>query len=1436
MRMLRWLLLSLLLINLLLFGWRQANAQGANAEGVATTDGRVADGFYLCVVKAKFKALYEKARQEGTLEHSSKGGKKTYCFNHVKVTGGTFHLSGLVEEGRYYFYPRDSQGLEQSNQPPLAYVYVDKQQKVTVPVSPNPVEFRVLRHARNGRGRRPSAEVVLAVYLKPEQGKTWPSEEKEGTEAQEYYVLMGKVTDPQKLPLAGVSIRLSTARVNASGFEVLGEATTDKDGAFSISFKKRPYPSNIYFSASREGFTPFDSVVSVESEPKILPGGNYITMTPLTQEVVLVSSDVSMTEITEAARRYVFQPEQMLSLPLPGTRSFDAFALLAPGVLPPPQTLNDSGPGVSSGVGTPGQFSVNGLRSRENNFAVDGSDNNDEDIGTRRQGFVNLAPQPVESLQEFQVVTALPDARFGRNLGGQIDVLTKLGDEHFHGSLYGFYNSDRFNAKDFFDQTAGSGSSNFTLTRAQDNTPVLLDGRPITLANPTGVKNHYTRRQEGATLGGPVSFLQNAYFFTSLERVLVRADKESHFAVPTVAQRGLFGTGETGFLEPPSPIVPNTRAFFPTTVPGDAIFSLYPFPNNPLGPYGENTYTEVLPADADGERISVKMQKRFGEPNPDRDFSWRNFLWVASGDSFSGRYSFTRERSTLPVTGGALFSSQRPYVRTQNVAFFLNRTLSTDLSDTIRFSFGRTRLVFDEVRDPFLSPSTFFPGEPFLLNAPLLLNVTAPNTNVTLNPTSYVSASSPQGRALLNSLGYSSVTLAEQITGPLGQVVIPGFSPAGVDVNAFPQSRANNTFQIADTITYILNRNLFTFGVDMRKSQINSTLDKGFRPLAVFNGLRDAERLYGNPTLLRPDGTPLRSTPDFAGSTLAAAGLPTGLFQTLSPEPNSTIGIRFTQVSLFFQDELRVRSNLRLTLGARYELNTVPDTVGKRLEKAFDPAEFKAKVQDAVNECRRTTATFPERCNKVAADLNAVFPSDFKATFAADRNDFNVRAGFAWDIFNDSKMVLRGGFGTYTGQVNGYVLGQSRDAFPDFLPLNFADAPLRAGRAEFLFNIANPAVRHALPGSSGGVLPGSLNTLASNNPVSFLINGLPGHILGLDLVLPQEQLTTPYSYHYSLTLERQFGRNYLASVAYVGTRGVGLLRISTPGQGINRSRITTLGDQLGFGIDTLDPNQSFPSVSGVNGLVRDPVQQRIIAGALTVARSIFESSASSTYNSVQAEVRKRYNHGLQFGTAFTYSHSIDDASDYLDTAGAFTLPQNSLRRSERGPSSFDVRVRSVTNFIVNLPRQWQVASIVTAQTGQPFTVNSAFDINRDGNLTDRLNRTDGLVIRESEDGRTQLSLVPGTNPSDLLAPDGQDGAVGRNTFRAAGVFTIDLSLSKSLTVTEHQKLSLRMEAFNLLNRTHFGIPVRILEAPAFGKSAYTTVPARTIQFVLKYQF
>ena len=135
-------------------------------------------------------------------------------------------------------------------------------------------------------------------------------------------------------------------------------------------------------------------------------------------------------------------------------------------------------------------------------------------------------------------------------------------------------------------------------------------------------------------------------------------------------------------------------------------------------------------------------------------------------------------------------------------------------------------------------------------------------------------------------------------------------------------------------------------------------------------------------------------------------------------------------------------------------------------------------------------------------------------------------------------------------------------------------------------------------------------------------------------------------------------------------------------------------------------------------------------------------------------------------------------------------------------------------------------------TGQPFTVNSVFDVNLDGNLTDRLDNTNGLI--QSGDARQPLILTGQT--TQMLAPVGSDGRIGRNTFRAGGTIVFDVAASKKFSFSRSQAISIRVEVFNFLNHNNFGIPARYLEAPAFGRATNTTTPSRRVQLSLKYSF
>ncbi len=1273
-----------------------------------------------------------------------------------------------------------------------------------------------------------------------------------------------------------------------------------------------------------------------------------------------------------AARGGNFDQRQLNTLPLPGVRTFETLAFLLPGVAPPPQPLSGTvGPGIGAGIGTVGQFSVNGSRSRSNNFTIDGSDNNDEDIGVRRQGFVSLIPQSIESVQEFQMFTHLWDAANGRNTGSQVNAISQSGSNSIRGSAYGFFNHDALNARNFFDYSAG-GSPGFPLeartfsriTGTNDCQPggvrtadgcsyiaALLDDvtgapTPIIQPNPSEGEDPFRRFQGGFTLGGPFakkffgplgsSGEARTFFFTSFERQETRARQETHFSVPTVADRGFLGSGASGFRIPglttlrvstvvqtnpngncqgPNPSSPTGLCpadalpiIRPTFTAGDSVFSLFPFPNNPVGPYGGNTFTQILDANGEGTVFSFKLDHNFKLFGADRQ------------STFTARYNFTNDERQIPAVANAVYSSIEPRIGTQNISLFLNSQITVRTSNQIRGSFGRTRLAFDPLRDPSLPASQFAEADQqnsaLLLNSSRLLNLScfdlagAPANLQSLCASLQGVSGLPRNRfGLYSSGGARQADTVENNLGPIGQLIIAPFSPVGIDPFLFPQGRVNNTFQIADTVSLFRGNHTITFGADIRRTQLNSFLDRNFRPQVIFGGTTDFSGELPLPTDARLPVEAQRlsrygTTPGFfSGADLAAVGVPTGIFQSLSlGAPDTTIGLRFWQRNFFVNESWRARRGLTLNFGLRYEYNSVPREVNNRIERTFDLNRILPPVDAAFDfnfndpSLRDTDNSRNNQLYKSAIDATLAalggFTSGRESIYEPDRNNFGPSFSFAWDPLAGNsnqvgKTVVRGGFGVYYDVALGSVVSQSRNVFPTFIPFNvdvntFNLAGPFIGSPRRNDSIANATQIRARLGSSPTnanafveagcefagidqptgrftyrcnlVKPGTLNVLGFPAGAQQLFLGrilnptiarelATGSGSGLAFTLPDRNLEAPQHYHFNLQIERELFGDFLVNAAYVGSRGLKLTRFRTPNGGLN-SPTTPLDPlllSLAQGGERLRPAVARPPLSSAANLNR-PIAA---LGAFTV----FDSSAASSYHALQVAATKRFTRGWQMTAAYTWSHAIDDVSDVFDLAGAFNLPQDDRDlRAERGDANFDIRHRFAYSIVADAPflrrfndeqgakgfllAGWQLASILSFQTGQPFTVNTGFDVNGDGNLTDRLNALNGLI--PTDDRRQRLSLT--VSPTALLATQGRNGQVGRNIFRASGVVNTDLTLIKNFRVSEGQTLTLRAEFFNLWNRAHFGIPVRILEAPGFGGAASIALPPRQIQIALKYLF
>ena len=1091
------------------------------------------------------------------------------------------------------------------------------------------------------------------------------------------------------------------------------------------------------------------------------PGPN-----PVVLAYVSEPGQTSLLSTREPALRSSFGERVLSSMPLRGTRSFDQLALLSPGVFRVPLS-SGNGPAVGIGVGTAGQFSVNGMRGRSNNFTVDGSDNNDEDIGVRRQGFVALVPQSPESVEEFEITTAGFNAEFGRNAGSMANVVSRSGASQWHGNAYGLFSHHALRTRDSFQVPFRDSINEGALSGGS------YDG------------DDSSQQLIGGTLGGPL-VSDRVFLFTSLELQRERDATVGHFVVPHREERGLRTIG--GFV----PIEDLTeffdaRGFLYSGLAGEGVFSLYPLPNHDQGPFGPHTYSQVRESQKNGRVFSVKGD-------------W----YLSDVHSFSGRYNFTDDDSLLPFTSEALNSSLATETRTQNGALFLNST-ATGLANALRVSYGRTALGFP----PGLGSPLIFGSAP----------IDAGTAGIDVPALEQV-IETPYG-----SFGPFGVT------GPIGQLSIAPYSSIGVDVFNFPQGRVDNTFQVSDFVTLVRGAHQVKTGFDFRWTQLNSFSDRNARPLLSFGHGFVSDSCVGNPTCLFgfEDGV-LRA------ADLAALGSPAGLLHTIatSPTPDSTIGLRLAQYDFFVQDHWQLRPNLNISLGLRYELQTAPREQNGRIEETFN------LTPDQFGHLPPANSPAKQAFDSALLALGDVLGGR-KKIYRPDSNNLAPRVGIAWDPWGNHRMVVRAGYGISYDAVLGAVTSQSRNVFPTFIPVNLNPNFLNFDPATGAFNplagrlLPSTTFLTFVPTGEPLVTPGTINSFnISEDAFATAVGALIGQggidlgegavvrLNGLAFTLPESRLQSPLAQHFVLSLQQQFQQNWLASVDYVGTRGSHLTRFTTPNLGF----ITT-------------PLYLFiPSLPRIPIVDVPPLRPDPDLGAYT----FFENSARSAYHSLQARLRKRFSGGFSLDGHWTWSHALDHVSDPFDGRGFFAFPQNSFDLgSEWASASFDARHRSTflltwepyASFSRGWLRDLQLAVVGEFQTGQPYTLNTSFDQNRDGNLTDRLDSLEGVVQGE---GSEQLRLGSSADLSELLSGRGQNGRVGRNTHRADGLSTVDIALTKTFVVGDHFRIGARLEVFNLFNSTSFGIPIRTVDSPAFGRSIDTQTGARSIRLGFKAEF
>lgn len=569
----------------------------------------------------------------------------------------------------------------------------------------------------------------------------------------------------------------------------------------------------------------------------------------------------------------------------------------------------------------------------------------------------------------------------------------------------------------------------------------------------------------------------------------------------------------------------------------------------------------------------------------------------------------------------------------------------------------------------------------------------------------------------------------------------------------------------------------------------------------------------------------------------------------------STRELRATDYGLFFQDDWKVSRELTINLGLRYELNLPPyETRGAMA--TFDPSlyEPRREIDSNGNPVGPPTRGFVQAGNVIPEyDLPDVPNVGKRLLHSVDLNNFAPRVGFAYSPFESGRLVARGGYGIFHSRPSTAYVGIAINAPPMYT--------VRRSPAGAAVPLANPFF-----------------PLPSQDQFPTFVRGvaLAGQVF-------DRGLRTAYIQQYNGSIQYALGRDLLFEAAYVGSRGVNLIRDLA----INQARLASpqrpiINAVTGQVITTNTP-------SATNVALRAPYQGVEVGSFLQI-----QSTAQSTYNSLQLSLTRRLSNGLQFLASYSYAKSIDNASGGSDSTGevrdTINIAGNQLdNRANRGVSDFDRTHRFVLSYLWDLPRppfarstagrllfsNWQLAGIITAMSGLPIDIidggaGSFYGLSGGNNALVRPSWAPGATAGNATSNipagyffnplafvRPIVlpgQVIPSSNGSAVAGAIGTDfGNVGRNVLRGPRQINSDFSVIKRFPIRESKSLELRAEVFNLLNQVNLANPISNLAAvpltsinpntgqitgtPAdFGRITSTSNNPRLIQLAIKFNF
>ncbi len=676
------------------------------------------------------------------------------------------------------------------------------------------------------------------------------------------------------------------------------------------------------------------------------------------------------------------------------------------------------------------------------------------------------------------------------------------------------------------------------------------------------------------------------------------------------------------------------------------------------------------------------------------------------------------------------------------------------------------------------------------------------------------------GRLFVAFEGGTSTTASDPLRNPLNIFFSGPFNPTGNSLG-FPQGRIVNNFQWQDNWSLVTGRHTLKAGVEFRR--IRTTNDLLFFANGVgvgFNGLG---------TFFNSGGLTTHGFNCLVGGVASSCG-PASYEELLSNQlallqkdfAPFRFGLFHTHQFYYLQDDFRVRPNLTLNIGLRYEY------AGQPVNRIAD--ELRARESDPATAFWDTTLPVEQR----------TIPR-----LKGDKNNFAPRIGFAYTprfwkgLFGEDKTVIRGGYAIaydvgFENPINNIATGAPRVFFQELFP--------------------SPPIPGAGTGAELDADPNFAPTLGVVDPRLTTWIALSGHIPEVD----GRDLYNPYAQQWSFGLQRELGPT-VAEVRYVGTRGIGLYAL------IERNpQFTQLFAQ-------------FPELVPA-GLTPDPVTGFLIGDRSRILQIC--NCATSTYHGLQTrwDFRNLFDQ-LTGGLGWTWSKNIDNQSEIFDfgafSAGSFNDQQSpfNLDQGERARSNFDLRHTFTLHYIWDLPVKreqagwtgkalggWQLAGQAFLYSGRPWTVFEGDTINTvcaelDANPT--VDDCRPFLMNPAAPltsvGRITAGGVCSDRAGNVVPCDtlryilNDDGAVaffgtpfgvGRNTETGDGTVLFNLGLLKNTRVGPEGRVNLqfRTHIVNLFNHRNFGVPDTDPDNITFGVPQENNVAGRTVRFGLRVVF